>query len=702
MDTEENNLKKPSKKTHAQFMDWFDEAKTAVEDERKLANFDVRFIHQRGAQWDDWATKARGDRPRPEINLLVKKVEVIKGDQKQSRINSKIRASGGGAKEKIAQTLEGLVRTVSTNNKTKAARDNAFDEAADCGIGAYSMVTQYEGDNSFNVEPCVRPIRNARNTVFWMPDGIDSQHRDSSGCFVIENMSRAKFKRKWPKAKANDTQLIGKNGPHKGWSSKTHLQVGDFYHREPVEKTYGLFTNGEVYEINAKTLQVVDELLKENVELARDGNENPKVKKVTGFDVKHYKLSGSEILEGPNDFPSSYIPVMMVYGFTFWDDEGRHSYGLARHSIDAQRDFNYAAAVIQETSALSAKDPLFVTKTMIEGYEKQYQTMGAINHPVYYYNPDQEAKSKAPHREGAPQTQAALINQLHQAEANIMSTTGIHNPSIGDNPANQSGRALLAQQAKGDAATFTIKDNLANAVNYETECLIDIIQRTYDTERQARIVREDGETEDITFVNKEVQDEQSGETVLLKDMRVGKYDIVTDIGPSYSTKRVENLNALTQLAGQIPALGQLGADVIAGELDITKSGDIVERFRKQYIQQGIIDPNDEEIKEMLEAMQRQQQIQQLMAQGSAPNPQQAQQEQAVFAMQQKKFENEILAEAAEIDKTISQRVKDLTDSLEKLKAFEQTAANIAAQESIFMEIQQALTSNDAPQEVPVA
>lgn len=683
---------------HRELMEQFDTCFALVADERDQAERDMQFAHKRGAQWDDWAKTARGDRPRPEVNLILGSIKVVTGEQKQSRITSKVRATGGGGRERIATVFEGLLRSVTMTNSVKAARDKAFDEAAVCGIGAYYIDTRYESDDSLNVEPHIKPIKNARRCVFWTCDGDDSLHRTDTGCYYIHDMPRAQAKKRWPHAKACDENFKGKNGPHKGWSTKDTVRIADYWERERYEATLALFENAasgetKLFEVDAKTMQVVDELSEEGWAIKLDAAEKPKSRKVERWKVMHYVLSGSEILEGPNEFPCFQIPVCMVYGYEYDDDEGTHHYGMVRHAIDPQRKLNYEVGAMMEASAKSAKDPVVATRNQLKGEERAWGMLGPRDPNYLYYNHDPKAPGP-PQRLGAPAIQGALNLQLTQSEEFIKMTTGIHSPGMGESQSGQSGRAVLALQAKGDTSTYSLKDSLANAVNYEAECLIDIFQKTLDHETQLRIVRDDDETEDIRLVNEEVTDEESGEVILLKDFRLERYDVTTDIGPSYATKRVENLNALTQLAGQIPVLGQIAPDIIAGELDITKAGELKERLRRMQINAGVVDPTDEDLKKMVEAMQRMQQLQQAMA----PQRQQDPMEQMAMALQGKKLENEVLLEAAKIDETIANRVKDLTDSLDKLREFERTPQIQAAIDGIAFEIQQALTSNDQPQQ----
>ena len=687
----------PKKDLLDEFLDGFDEAVFDVRDDRKQMAFEVQFIHSRGAQWDEVAVKIRKDRPRPEINLLVKALEVVKGEQKQSRVNSKVRATGGKATEAIAKTREGLLRTVSVDPRTVAARDGAFNECVDSGMGAYLVGTEDVEDRSFDVNPVVKSIKNAIESVFWTVGGIDDNHRDSLGCFVISDMPIKQFEHKYPKSKvcsktaAGGFSYVGINGPRKGWRTENLIRICDFYVKEPVEKTFGLFTGGAVYEIDKDTLKVMDELEDEGIELLKDANGNDRTKTVKTFKVMHYRFSGCEFLQDPIEFPSQMIPVVTLYGFTFWDNEGRHPYGLGRHAIDSQRDFNYTTGQIQETGSLSAKDPLFATKVQIEGYENDYAKMGATNPPVLFYNNDPKNPGP-PKRLGAPAFQSALSAQLQNAAQNIKSTTGIHDQSLGLSQSGQSGRAIIAEQAQGRSATFTIKDSLAKAITYESDVVMQVFENTIDTERQERMVREDGETEIVSFVNKEVVDEESGETVLLKDFRQGKYDVTITIGPSFATKRQENLELMMTAAGQIPELGAIAADLIAGEMDIEKAGELRSRLRQRLIQSGVVTPTDSDIDEFVKAMTNRQKMAQVVQQSGENQPSQA--EEIAGRMQQASMENELLESAATIDKTRSETVMNLSKALDVFRELPQTQETVNAINAISAEISETLQEND--------
>jgi hypothetical protein len=170
-------------------------------------------------------------------------------------------------------------------------------------------------------------------------------------------------------------------------------------------------------------------------------------------------------------------------------------------------------------------------------------------------------------------------------------------PSLGANPELKSGKAIQAQERLGDRGSFIFTDNLEKSINYTAEILLDLLPKIYDTERQERIVAQDGETE-VVSINQEVFDEESREMVLVNDLAMGKYDVVTETGPAFATQRQESAQQIIELIATSPTFEALAMDLVAKDLPILESKELTKRVRKQMITQGIVEPTDEETKEL--------------------------------------------------------------------------------------------------------
>jgi len=128
--------------------------------------------------------------------------------------------------------------------------------------------------------------------------------------------------------------------------------------------------------------------------------------------------------------------------------------------------------------------------------------------------------------------------------------TGIYPAALGAKSNETSGRAIVARQREGDTGTFVYVDNFGRAIRHTGRVIIDLIPHIYDTARTIQIVGEDGKP-DMVQINQPAFN-NFGLPTTLNDVTVGSYDVVVEMGPSYSTKREEardGMQALMQALG---------------------------------------------------------------------------------------------------------------------------------------------------------
>ncbi len=583
----------------------FDRVARDERDQRDKAVEDTLFAQVEGGQWNDYNVQQRRNRPRFEINKVALPVNQAIGDQRQSRIAIKIRPATSGTDEDTAKAFEGLIRKIEINSNFDKTKDNAYKEVTNGGFGAWYVVTEFNDDDSFEQDIVIKKITSASTSVYMDPTSKDDNKKDAMWGFVIEEISNDVFKAKYPDAVLNDFSTNDQPTMYRdGWRTQDTVRIADYWIAEPITKEIALFTNGKVYELNDDTKKVTDELQAEGITIATDTNGNEKRRKVKSNKITHYKMSGAEILEGPHKWAGKYIPIVVTYGYNMWINGVHYFRGMVRLSKDSQRVYNHLTSQGIEASALSPKDPFWITPKQAQGYERQFESFNVNNNPFLFYNPDPEAPG-APQRTGAPAVQSALIQQIAQADADIQATTGRFAPSLGDNPQEQSGRAVIAVQQQGEAGTYELIDNLAGAVEFTGEILVDLIPKIYDTFRQERILNPDGTTE-IIEVNKTVYDNQTQKPVILNDLSQGKYSVVSDTGPSYKTQRTEALNFLNALSQSSPLFAQLAPDLLAKNVDFEFNEELTERVRKMMLQQGLIEPNEKEQQKIAEEQQQQQ------------------------------------------------------------------------------------------------
>jgi hypothetical protein len=230
--------------------------------------------------------------------------------------------------------------------------------------------------------------------------------------------------------------------------------------------------------------------------------------------------------------------------------------------------------------------------------------------PVMFFNFDQGQK---PFREAPAQGSPALAQDAQVASQDIQATTGIFEANLGAQGNESSGVAIRGRQYQGELTNYEYADQLSDAMELAGKICIDLIPKIYDTERQIRILGED-ESEEVMAVNKPLQDMQTGEFILTNDLTAGHYDIKMATGPSFSTRKQETAEQLSQIIAQNPAMSSMVGDILFKNLDLVGGDEVISRLRSAGVKAGIIEPDQEEAVALQQQMEQQQQIEAQAAQ----------------------------------------------------------------------------------------
>jgi hypothetical protein len=305
-----------------------------------------------------------------------------------------------------------------------------------------------------------------------------------------------------------------------------------------------------------------------------------------------------------------FVPLVPMFGKTS-NINGRYiTRGIVRKAKDAQRLYNYSRSVAVEVTALTPKQPYFVTPAMIKGHESKWRNMMVSNDPVLQFNFDQGQK---PYRESPAQGSPGLLQDAQFAAEDIKATTGIFDANIGQQGQETSGVAIGRRQFQGEMSNFEYQDQLVDSMELAGRIMIDMIPAVYDTERTIRIIGED-EREETISVNKTLMDAQTGTFVKTMDLNVGNYDIKIASGPSFTTRKQETAEQLSSMISQNPAMSQLVGDILFQNLDLVGGDEAIKRLRSAGVKAGIIEPNQEEAVALQSQIQASKQLEQQAAQ----------------------------------------------------------------------------------------
>lgn len=563
----------------------------AWHDNFRWAREDMEFREGR-SQWPERVRKDREQKGRPclTFNRMETFISQVVGDQRQNRPAVSVHPVdlaldqppvpnlAGDNDYQMAQIYEGLIRNIEYQSRADTVYDNAFEQAVGNAIGHFRIVTTYADDDGFEQDIRIRHIRNPFSVLFD-PAAEQYTKEDATYCFVGTWMPEKEFKKAFPDAET-DRDLWEGLGDYRGnWFEGDRVRVAEYFRKVPQERKLVLLENGSVHDLGADKKEQEKILKGIKAQGGRIGRERI----VRSHKVEWRIVNGAQVLKKAVEFPSRFIPIVPVYGPELVIDNEIIYRSLIRHSKDAQRNYNYWRSMTTELVALAPKAPWVGPAGAFEGYERLWQSANTEN---YAYLPFNDAAKIAPQRQPPGTIPTGALEEAQAAEQDMKGTIGIHSAGLGEPSNEKSGRAIMARQREGDVGTFAFVDNLARSIAHCGRILVDMIPRVYDTERQIRIVKPDGE-DDFVKINvpavdengQPIKDEQGGQKKLY-DLGAGKYDVTVKVGPSYTTQRQEAAEAMLQMVQGNPELWQVIGDLLVKNMDWPGAEEFAERLRK--------------------------------------------------------------------------------------------------------------------------
>lgn len=549
--------------------DVFRQCQDARSDNETMFLEDYRFGRM-GEQWpaDVEAQRKREKRPCLTINKLQAIIKQIVNDCRQNKPSIKVRPADDQSDPETAEVMSGLILNIEQISGADAAYDTAVECAASGGFGYFRIKLDYAHDDSFDLDILIDRIPNAL-TVYGDPWSTAVDSSDWNHAFITETMSEEEFKKRYP-----DNEATSWDGSKDRKSTTAEdVMVAEYWCRKEVEKQIVKLSDGRVM---AKAEYEADPTL------AAYGITVTAEKTIKSWKVYQTILSGSEILVDEQEWPGKYIPIVPVYGEEL-NDEGKRLFRSAIHySKDAQRMFNYWRTTTTELVALAPRVPYIGPEEAFNGEDSEKWESANTGNYAYIAYKGGIPPQRQPLGSEVP---AGSLQEALSAADDIKATSGLYDASLGARSNETSGVAIERRKMEGDTATFHFTDNLARAIRHAGRILIDLIPRVYKQDRVVRVLGEDGTAQNVRLGPSQPAPEgvnQPGQPKTyagVYDLGVGKYDLVVDSGPSYSTRRVETAEQIMRLIQSAPDVASRIADILAKNLDWKGADLIAERLK---------------------------------------------------------------------------------------------------------------------------
>lgn len=548
----------------------FNQGVDADRENRDAGMEDLRFLI--GDQWDP---KVKADRERKKlpcltINTLPQYVGQVVGDIRINRPSIKVRPAEDGDK-KVAEVRQGLIRSIEHQSRAQMVYSLAGEDQVGGGIGHFRINLEYAGDDGFDQDIRIRHIPNPF-AVVWDPQSVDPTGKDARWCFVVDEMDRETFKATYPDAQESELTVPLTS---QGWVSSDSVRVTEYWLMKETERTIAV-----VLQPPETVPQILD--ITDQPELAqfaiRASDGRPRLRQVRRKSACMYLTNGVELLD-PNayEYPIDRLPIIKVTGRETRVGEKRYRYGLVRYAKDGIRMKNLSRSSAAAWIAQAPKQQWLVKSTEDA---KRFRKAHLSGDPVLEW----EGPEK-PERIDPASAPSALLQEAQIYDQDIKDTTGLHDASLGMRSNETSGKAIIARERQGDVATSMYHDNLNASIEEGGSVVNQLIPIVYDTARTIMVLGEDGAS-----TAKRINDPNAPEPI---DFKIGKYDVVVETGPSYSTKRQEAAESMMAFVQAVPQAAALIGDLIAESQDWPGAEAMAKRL-KGALPPGVAEANNEE------------------------------------------------------------------------------------------------------------
>tara|TARA_R110000772_G_scaffold18067_2_gene50442 strand:+ start:262 stop:2364 length:2103 start_codon:yes stop_codon:yes gene_type:complete len=586
-----------------------------VLEQRDKANEDMRFVNVVGGMWEGFLEDQFNDRTKLEFDIISNYIQRYIGQWNQSRVGVEYKANDRATSDEDADLINGIYRADFREFSGKMSIDNAVDEQATCGYGAFKLATKFvDEEDPENDHQRIewRPVHNAYNSIFWDKAAKRIDKRDAVHCTELISFTPESFSKKYP-----DKDPV----------SAYHPNSRRFYNIDSADAQSSLIYVAKRYEIKREEVNVfvysnvadgkVEVYSEEDHKLIEEELETNQFKnflrkrKILKQSVYVTVFSGEDILEKPRRVAGKYIPIIPVYGYHAYIDGCEWYRGLVRKLMDAARLYNMQISQLAENSASTGQEiPIFDPSQMEGGISELWADRNTKPYLLARALRDNDGNIVAhgPTSYLKPSSLDANTQSLLQIVPSFVAATTGGAPQDTIDP-NASGKAINALQKREDLNTQAMTDNISNAIEWSGSVYESIAQEVYSEKRSVNTISKDG-TESTKELLKSVLDENTGRLTETNNLEGKKFRVYSDVGPQYDTLRQQTVD---DLKGMLEVLrsqegGQQYTDAIIATIleNVTGVGlgplkDIV---RRNMLMQGIVKPETDQEKEMVAASQQ--------------------------------------------------------------------------------------------------
>ena len=595
------------RKVHDHALMRFDDCYSKTKDERQQSLEDRRFATIAGAQWEGKLGEIYENKAKFEVNKTALAVRRIINEYRANRITVDFKGKDEKS-EMQADFLDEKYRFDEQACNAEEAYDNAFQEAVKGGFGAWRYTHDLEDSNDPENEYQnirIEPIYDADQTVYFDIGSKKQDKSDAKYVFVLTSYTKEDYElefeegpSEWVKSKTDNDGF--------DWVQDNSVYVAEYYVLE--KEKYMVYTY-EDPEGNRE--HYLDEDFEDDKDLKKKlkifNSKKIGEKEMTRNLVHKYILSGDKVLEDCGIVAGCMLPIVPVYGDYCVVENIERFMGHVRMAKDPQRLKNMQLSKLAEIAALTPVEKPIFTPEQIGPHMQMWTDDNIKNFPFLLVDPIEDANGNTvaqgpldyTRSPNIPPATGAIMGIVEQDMKEIM---GDH--QAGEQVrSNISGEAMEMIQTKLDQQAYLYMSNMAKALEVGGKIYIGMCPDIYgDKGREVETLDKGGESHVKTLMQPVVK---GGESYVENDLSDAKFSVISDVGPSSSTKKQaasKSLTAAMQVTADPETLKVLNA-LNMMNLEVEGGSQASEYFRRQLVSMGVFEPTEEDQKRMAEAAQ---------------------------------------------------------------------------------------------------
>lgn len=534
------------------------------------------FLNDPDGQWEDAIRIAMLGKPKYTFDKCNEVVDDIAGEMEKSDFAIRVRPSGGASTKEIAKVRSGLIRNIENISGAQHVYNAAGRAMIAVGMDGWEVVQDWADGDDFDQELFIRKLNNYVDRV-WFDCGAETQTQDDGNhVTILSSLTLQEYEDKWPDGTrvsvGNDRATARRH------QAKDGVIVGRIQWKEPTNIELVRMSNGKVFKVDDNFEKVADEL--RDIGITEDRRRTRK-----SWKIMSRIFDGSDWLSDAQDTVFKSLPVIPVFA-NFSIIENAIMYrGAIEKLMDAQRVYNYSKSREIEEGALAPRRKIFFTRDQAKHDMDTIQTMNTNSDPAQLWT--FVAGQLPPFPIGGAEINPGLQLTAQGALRDIETGSGIFGPQRGEDQGIRAGVAVEKLQNKADTSKIKYFTSMEIAICQTSKVINEAMPAVYDTQRQVRILGEDG-TEETETLNEEIFDEESKQTVKLNDLQAGTYDSVCEVGQPFKNQQDETVETILKLATIDPELLPKGRDIILKNINAPGVDLMQERVRDSMVRNGDI------------------------------------------------------------------------------------------------------------------